>query len=599
MPTSIPTAIVSTRLEPFAREVARTYANRLWSTDQLYSVLADALRLIARIAKQYTDPSCVELSTDELEAEGRRKLIEVFQGKNGVPSKLTTMKSRVELFAWIKTCVNNHARGLVHRHRFTAKRTGERPPPRGSAEMKEWHARPKPEVSLDAVPEVRSALEFMTVPLGTGDVDDDMASTLTPVEFLVYQELTAPSRATLELASHDALRAAYGHDDGLDVKLRAEHYATALGMGILEFEDTVTAIQRKFDAYRAELAVAQAPMLRAPAEARAQLTPMEFLVYQQLTSPNLFSVTLAKARSDRMRSEYLAAGMGMELSTFIFLVGSIKLKIEKYMENPDTLREHNAAVTALERIFDVQVPRSLDALIVRRLFTIAARSQYERVTPDVATLLRSVGAEVPAVNSQGNLTCFGVLFAKNHSICAVCTARAACELRARNSGLDSITISPTLLSARAMVRTPEAGDSTASTTPVNEAVPATAVAAAPAAPAARAVSSPTSEREEAIRSHLESRYKHVECYGEHYFKHRVPRRDERVKHIVWVGAKPDFAASPNLNPAFLVRVCGARPQLQKQLIRVGLGWYIPESMGVGEVIEFIDAHANYLFKVKA
>ncbi len=230
------------------------------------------------------------------------------------------------------------------------------------------------------------------------------------------------------------------------------------------------------------------------------------------------------------------------------------------------------------------MPRSLPALVVRRLFTIAARSQYERVTPEVATLLESVGAVAPTVNQQGNLTCFGVLYAKNHRICSACRLRVACATKASNHGLDAVALSPKLFHARALVRTAEACDAT------TLGLPTTLQAPRPR---------PASEREDEIRAYLEQHFKRVECFEEEYYVHKVKRRDNKVKHIVWVGAKPNLT-NPDVNPAFLVRFCTTadRPALQKQLIRVGPGYYAPESLPVAELIELIDAHADYLFKLK-
>lgn len=569
-------------MERFAREMARCYAKApRWPEEELYSVIADALRVIGNTSKKYTDPTCVELSEDELEAENRRKMIEIFNGRSGVPGKkdmppvLSFIHSRKELFKWLTTCFNNHTRGLVHRHRFTAKRTGSKVPPKGSPELVTWNReRQKPEVSLDANPEIRSRLEYQAVG-GSGEhgeVDSDMEALLTPTEFLVFQQYSHPNAAALALATVDAFR---GRNVS-EVTLKVEHLSFGVGLSVQEFEAISATVRTKFDAYRAGKHRSGAERLApVPPSRREALSSAEFLVYQQLTNPNQSARAMAAATRSPVQVEHLAAGIGMPVDLFQRLTAEVKTKLM------DTSTQQNVAVAALEKIFDVQVPRSLPSLVIRRLFTLAARAQYEKVDENVATLLRNVGAEPPQVDTQKNLTCFGVLFSRNHHVCSACQARTACSAKAANFGLDQVTIAPSLLSARASVRTAE-------------------VIGAPSAPApeakkqAPAPSSPTSEREEEIRSYLEQHFKAVECYGENYYKHRAERRDKRVKHIVWVGERKE-AVHPELNPRFCVRFCNPSVALQGKLVKLRGAFYAPESMSVKQVCELIAVHADRLF----
>jgi hypothetical protein len=87
----------------------------------------DLERLIAKVARQYTDQSCPELNYDELVAEGRAKLA-TSCATNVSPLKSIPTRSR--FFALFAASLNNHVRSLVHKFRFTEKRTGVKPPPK-------------------------------------------------------------------------------------------------------------------------------------------------------------------------------------------------------------------------------------------------------------------------------------------------------------------------------------------------------------------------------------------------------------------------------------------------------------------------------------
>lgn len=574
-PTSIhhTTATVPPRFEGFAREMARNYCNADWPEDTVYSVMADILRVIGNVAKRYTDISCPELLEEELEAEGRKKVISLFVGCNDIPGKedkqpiLERIKSRSELFAFIATCLNNHTRGLVHRHRFTAKRTGSRVPPKGSPDLAKWSRDyQKPEISLDAFPELRSRREFqiVTSPADGNEITDDMEELLTPMEYLVFQQFTHPNTSSLVLATVDAWRG----KNLVDVHIKTEHQAGGLGISVEDFEFIWMSVRTKFEAYRMEKAHVGVQCISPVSAFKRELfTSTELLVYQQLVQPNRISKALAEAAKMPMQIDYLAAGVGMTTDLFSQLSTSVKTKL---MDNSHT----QTAVAALESIFEVQVPKSLPALVVRRLFTLAARSQFEKITDNVAELLRNVGAEVPVVNSSGNLTCFGILFSRNHHVCSACQARNACSIKSANFGLDQVTLSPTLLSARASVRTAELIG--------NQEVSSRRLA-------------PVSEREEEIRSYLEQHFKRAMDGGEEHYRHN----GDVGRNIVWLGSRsPSEVSHPDLNPVFLIRFCNPSVELQRKLIKLRGASYLPESMPTKEVFELISGHADVLYASK-
>jgi hypothetical protein len=270
----IPPARIRHEDELFINSLALQYRDSFWDHETLRSISADALRMIRHLASRYSDPTCMELNAEELEAEGRRKFIEqvtVVKVLTGLPQRLhigdlvvsfngapvsdtsqlareigrcaprseavieylrwpktrkneeedkednkpkmmkagaikftlgdedgkatvsgVTFKemdddtrwtglsvenfnpyaavvddvdsddslvcgraprppTRVELFSWLKCCANNHIRGIVHRCRFTVRRTGRRVPSKDS--NVDWNRSFKPEVSLEAASE--------------------------------------------------------------------------------------------------------------------------------------------------------------------------------------------------------------------------------------------------------------------------------------------------------------------------------------------------------------------------------------------------------------------------------------------------------------
>jgi hypothetical protein len=576
---SVPSATIHPKLETFARAVARTYSNTAWPEAEVYSVMADALRVASSVAREYTDTSCVELHQEELEAEGRRKLIELFQGRLAGDGRkerrplLESISTRGDLFKMIATCLKNHSRGLVHKHRFTAKRTGQKVPAKDSPELADWRRNfQKPEISLDATPELRSHLEFKANPSAddtaggrmTDEEEDDLSELCTPFEWACYQECVNPSETALWLAWFEAQR---GRRVGgpTNVALRDEHRALALGVELVEYTEALRGVYVKLLAYRSDYHRPEMPTLpEATAQQRATLTSFERMVHQQVRSPSAATRALAAAnRSPTPRMEHLAAGLGLSVATLHRLVLVIKTKL---MDAPP------AAISALETVFTVQVPRSLPSLIVRRLFTLAARADADKVTPEVAELLRQVGADIPQPGAADHFACFGVLYHRNHPVCSQCQARAACQVKAANVGLDQVTLRADALPApaRTLVRVP-----TVNVTP--DRLPA---------------ASPTSEREEEIRVHLEHHFRR-EQHGQTFYAHKGPP----ARQIVEVESRSSASDCPaGLNPTFLLRVCNPGTELRAQLVPYGVRrYYVPDRLSAREVCALIDQHADWLY----
>lgn len=190
---------------------------------------------------------------------------------------------------------------------------------------------------------------------------------------------------------------------------------------------------------------------------REFLSPIEGLVLESMISPSRDVMTMANLDSSRgklmgeqvktrIRAEHHAAALGISKELFLSVQQSIKLKIKKYMNEGEVFAtEHSVSLKKLEDIFGIHIPPSTEPLVIKRLLTIAARDQYSKVTPEIAAVLKKVGAKPPVHISAGMLSCFGVLFQKGHRVCGSCNLAKSCAVEAATVGLGEITISPKLL----------------------------------------------------------------------------------------------------------------------------------------------------------
>ena len=326
---------------------------------------------------------------------------------------------------------------------------------------------------------------------------------------------------------------------------------------------------------------------------RVFLTPLELLVLEQLVDPNpgaymfcYIGSARGRRRTDplsvKITHQHMAEGLGLDPDTFAAVQLSIKTKyMEKIMTNkPEDVR-FNSSLATLENIFGVQVPRSTDKVIVARLFTICARDQLDKVSPDVEKLLLSVGAKPPVIDGE-RLSCFGVLFQRNHRTCMSCGLRVACQTEALNYGLGEITLSPKLLGSR-NVRTPVLTDQQPSTDP---SMPKASSSDLPASspeqkPAAAGPFTPT-ERDEALLVHMKDNYRQIKFGSDVYYAHK----DGKAKCVFYIGKEGE---------PFELRFCKPSDGLKKTLVRKVRSFYLPPEMVAEEAIKLIDQHADETF----
>jgi hypothetical protein len=347
----------------------------------------DIQGVIHKLALLYTDNTTPHLQYDELSSKGMEKLAIIIN--NGI---LERLKTREEFFKFFRTAINNHLRGQVQKYRFTHKRTGIKP----TAEC-DWCN------GLGGDRNAEMPLSTCVRCHGSGKISASM--------------LNAPTKP-IEVSL-----------DNEDANLQVPETATA---GSLNEQLMLSDLE-------------------------SLLTPLEFLVLRQIYEPNRASFLLAELNSRRnhaprkpssvhVDATCLAEGLGLSLKVFREVELAIQQKVKNYMSNENDNAQYNQALSALENAFGVQTPRHFDVMVIRRLFTIAARDQYDKVVadPTLRVQLQTIGAKVPEMRGP-MLTCYGVLYQKGHRTCEACQLNTACMTEAKNFGLGEIILGPDLL----------------------------------------------------------------------------------------------------------------------------------------------------------
>lgn len=448
----------------------------------LDEMMPDLDRLIVKVASQSSDPSCPELMFDELVAEGRAKLAYVLNQER-IDRKAPTRESFFKFFA---TALNNHIRSLIHKYRFTEKRTGVKPPPRDERFTGETRMKTA-EVRMDDEEVNLQVASMGCADDETKEVMEDFDQFLDVDEQQVMRQMAAPNKEALFYAQMDSYRGTKPGDP-VKIKIKAEHLAMGLKMDTEKFNNLVLSLRTKIKKFRS------------------------------MTS---------KEEQNRIR--------------------------------------RSVCIAHLERVFNVQVPPNMDDIIVRRLFTIAARDQFDKIKDDAQTLtyLDEIGAKVPQVAGDV-LNCFGVLFQKNNRICNNCDLRNACAVEAANVGLGKITPSPRLLGAK-QTRVP---------------------AILPGGIETEDISIRTAEEEE-IMHYLEENFAKTTNKNQVFYTHKEKLPGNVTKHLFQVTTDSDFK----------IRFCKPSEALKKKLRYEAKCWFVPPGLSVAEIVSLIDTHAKETYDV--
>ncbi len=314
------------------------------------------------------------------------------------------------------------------------------------------------------------------------------------------------------------------------------------------------------------------------------LTATERVVFSQMAEPNVDAMIYAQLDAImgtkegteypriKVKDSHMASGIGMPLNEFQKYQETIREKVKKYMSSESDSVKYNTAMAMVKQAFGLQIPPSIDEQVIRRLLSIAARQQYQKVENNepLKKALNTVGALVPEVTGD-KFRCFGIMFQSHHRICNSCGLRDACAAKAANFGLGEITLSHKLLGAR------------------NTRVPVIT----PNSPAESNQAENT--RDEEILDFLNQNFKKVIHHGDTYFRHkdRLPNKPG-MQLILCIGRSP-----VPLKLRFVTPLESLQSALSLESAQ-GVGprsWYLPETTSAQDAINLIRAHADSTFSV--
>jgi hypothetical protein len=253
-----------------------------------------------------------------------------------------------------------------------------------------------------------------------------------------------------------------------------------------------------------------------------------------------------------------ADGLGLELSHFKKVLRSLREKLTWIKMNDADSQEiaWNRAIARLEEAFDIQIPKSIEKTIIRRLLTVAAVDQFDKVESiqQIQTDLLLIGAKIPE-RRAGVMACYGIMYQKNNRTCIACGLQTACRDEAMNFGLGDITLDSRLLGSK-QFRIP--------VVVANSPEPADIL----------------SSRDEEIYNYLRSTFNAQVGTKELIFKHK-----ETNGVVVVV----------QLSPLFEIKIHNPSEVLIPKLMKNGVSYYIPSTISAEDAIQLISEHAHETF----
>jgi len=218
----------------------------------------------------------------------------------------------------------------------------------------------------------------------------------------------------------------------------------------------------------------------------------------------------------------------------------------------------SATIAQLKAVFGVQIPPTADDMLIRRLFTIAARDQHLKLNQQVAEMLETIGAKVPRLHKD-MISCYGVLYKAYDRRCQSCGLKKSCHVEAANLGLTKITLSPRLLGSR-QVRSPVAlpivdGEDTPGAASYDEAE---------------------------ILSYLDEYFTKFKRGDSIYYGHNTEDADRQVLL---------FCLGSQTTP-LMIRFCSPNESLKKKLVVKGKSWFVQAGTPTATVTALLDQHAK-------
>ena len=321
------------------------------------------------------------------------------------------------------------------------------------------------------------------------------------------------------------------------------------------------------------------------------LAPLEHLVVQQLCKPNqttaihsLIDLWSGRNSTTKISHAHMAFGLGMDLGQFLHIRKQLQERFKDFMATQTEDYQWNASVAYLSSIYSVEVPRGMDKMIVRRLFSLAARNSLKSLTDEVKHHLVLIKARIPVDNGLG-ISCFGIMYDESHTKCMGCGHRTTCVVETRSLGLDKITPHPTILGR-----------------PLRIPIVDVHVGETPERPRVGSRSLPTipnddivDERGIEIVNFLDSNFKQAEQSrkkdnsDDKVVSYALNGSDVPKSPIMWLGKNPDGSMS--------LRFTKPPKDVANKLVKLTPnGLYLSPSSTAREAIKLIEAHADYKSK---
>lgn len=298
------------------------------------------------------------------------------------------------------------------------------------------------------------------------------------------------------------------------------------------------------------------------------LTKTELLVLEEYREPcdrtliyAQIDASVGRRSSDGLSitisDKHHAAGLGLDLPVLVKILASIRQKINDIRMNDATPSQiaYNQAIIRLEQLLDLKIPASLDKIVVRRLLTLAAVDQFDKIAVNVSARrdLNLVGAKIPEQRA-GTLACFGILYQRNSRTCCACGLNTACAAEAANFGLNEVTLDPRLLASK-IARVP--------TIVANNETPPV-----------------LTEKDEEISVYL---YEHFDIKAA-ADKWSVRHRDAN-----------GLVAVVHFRPDFELEIIQPTDGVTARLSARGSQFFVPNDLTASEVIDIIGTHASSMF----
>jgi hypothetical protein len=496
-------------LRPRRHQLFRIFTDPHLRPPILEEMMTDLQRVVASLAQRYHDPVNPSLNFDELVAEGNLKLAELI-----TKDKLIALGNRFDFFRYFKSAVHNHTRSRLQRFCYTEKRTGQKPPPRSERFLLKPAPAEGDEPEREYHKNVDLSLDDPELGLQVADAGHDSAKEEGEIKWGFATKVTEEEEINWD----------YGEN--------AEEYAQFL-------------------------------------------TKIEKLVYKELIFPSAHARCFAELEARRkpnhaklaikVKFSHMAEAVGLSPELFEEAVLFIRNKIKAYRmltgEQQDSAARRSAIIAQLKQVFGLQIPSDIDDIVVRRMLTMAARDQFDKLNSQINEMLMEIGAKVPRIINDGKLACYGVLYQKNCRPCNMCDLRHSCAVEAANTGLTKMVQSPRLLGSR-QPRIPAF-------------LPRTTIQDA----------APISSSDEAeIITHLDETYQRGERSGFPCYYHYVG--DDKKRRIIFVIER---------TAPLQIRFCNPSEALRSKLTGKQKTWFPHEGASVAEIYALIDQHGKETF----